>query len=246
MAQRILLVDDNETILHWAAGVLRKAGYETVTRSQPIGATAAIVRENPDLVLLDVNMPGLEGDEVVSALRKSPRGRTTRVVLCSSLPAHELGAKARACGADGFICKTSDRSEYLRQVGQFLQQPTAANGKVMVIVDSAFQGSLAEMALSRFSGLEMVIYDSDMAATAAWDAGGPYALLLVFAYDVPDPSQYQTLVAAHGARVPIILVAGNVDEKSAQRARQLGIGELLWDPVTPATLAEAIQMTCSK
>jgi two-component system chemotaxis response regulator CheY len=244
MAYRILLVDDNETILHWAKGVLRKAGYETITRSEPIGTGAAIVRESPDLVIMDVNMPRLEGDEVVSSLRRSPKGSMTRVVLCSSLPFHELSEKARACGADGFFCKTSDKVEFLRQVERFLPRETkAARSNAMVIAESDFQKTLAKMALNRFSDLEMVVCRDQASAIEKWhNADNRFVLLIVFDHDVPELDDGRAIVAARTTNVPIVLVVSNpLDGASRERAQQLGIGQLLSGAVTPAALAEAIQ-----
>jgi DNA-binding response OmpR family regulator len=117
--RKIFVVDDSRTQLQWVTAVLEDSSYEVITRQQSIGTGAAILREAPDLVLLDVMMPGLTGDHIVSSLRKyadSPM----RIVLHSSLSAQELEAKADACGADGFICKTTNPVLFLRQVKNVL------------------------------------------------------------------------------------------------------------------------------
>ncbi len=118
---RILLVDDEPATLAFYAAILEGIGHEVTTRTQALGTAPAIIKERPDYVLLDVEMPGLHGHEIVRVLSRRPGKRKTRFVLLSSKREAELSRLAQSCGADGYLCKTSDRSAFLNAFVRVLQ-----------------------------------------------------------------------------------------------------------------------------
>jgi CheY-like chemotaxis protein len=111
---KIMIVDDDRTTLDVLGALLEKQGYSVAERDTAIGTTQAIIRENPDVVLLDVRMPGLSGDklaELIAARSSNP----PLVVLHSASPKKELDQLARRCGAAAAIEKTSDPKEFLKR-----------------------------------------------------------------------------------------------------------------------------------
>lgn len=96
--------------------VLRNAGYDVVTRESPFGASAAIMSEKPDLVLIDVSMPALRGDKLIDMLRNRAAAKGTRLFLYSGQPIDVLEKLVESCGADGYIQKTIDSHEFLRRI----------------------------------------------------------------------------------------------------------------------------------
>jgi CheY-like chemotaxis protein len=78
-----------------------------ITQTQPFGSTNAVIRLQPDLVLLDVNMPALSGDRLAEVLRANAYTRNVMVVLHSSNDEDHLRTTARRLGLDGYICKGS-------------------------------------------------------------------------------------------------------------------------------------------
>ena len=114
--RKVLVVDDSEIVLDATRLVLEYSGFEVLTSPTPFGTQTTIASELPDLVLLDVTMPALRGDALVEMIRASKGVRSTRIVLHSDRSAGELGELVSRCGADGFICKTSDHDELVRQV----------------------------------------------------------------------------------------------------------------------------------
>lgn len=112
--QRILIVDDDPAHLDSTRGILEEEGYEVFTHHQPFGSTAMIAEVKPDLVLLDVNMPGLSGDRLAEVYRANARTRTTRVVLYSSNDEDTLRTTSRRLQLDGYICKGSPVSLRMR------------------------------------------------------------------------------------------------------------------------------------
>jgi len=103
---KIIVIDDNQTVLAATRVILEEAGFEVVTADRAIGASAIVIREQPDLVLLDLVMP-LSGSAIVSIMRSHSVLKDTLVVLYSSRPLEELRAAAEQCGADGYIQKSS-------------------------------------------------------------------------------------------------------------------------------------------
>jgi CheY-like chemotaxis protein len=126
---KIVVIDDSEIVLEVTKGALEGAGYDVVTHDRPAGCVALILHEKPDLVLMDVNMPGLGGDTIVSVLGKAAPTSETIVLLHSSLSGEVLRGKAAAAGAHGVIQKSGDLFGLVREVGRWLKR--ASGGGAM-------------------------------------------------------------------------------------------------------------------
>lgn len=128
---KVVVIDDSEIVLAVAKSALEGAGYDVVTHDRPAGCVALILHEKPDLVLMDVNMPGLGGDTIVSVLAKAAPTSDTIVLLHSSLSAEVLRGKASAAGAHGFIQKSGDLFGLVREVNRWLKRVTSS-GNMLV------------------------------------------------------------------------------------------------------------------
>lgn len=119
--KKVMIVDDSEIVLAVAQYALQAAGYEVVTHPRPAGCIALILQEQPDLLLIDVNMPGLNGDTVVKMLG-STRANTDMVVLLhSSLSDEVLAEKATSSRAHGYIRKSDSPQDMVRQVARWVK-----------------------------------------------------------------------------------------------------------------------------
>jgi CheY-like chemotaxis protein len=123
---KIVVIDDSEIVLEVTRSALEGAGYDVVTHDRPAGCVALILHEKPDLVLMDVNMPGLGGDTIVSVLAKAQPTGETLVLLHSSLAADVLRSKAAAAGAHGFLQKSGDLFALVREVNRWLKRYNSA------------------------------------------------------------------------------------------------------------------------
>jgi CheY-like chemotaxis protein len=119
---KIVVIDDSEIVLEVAKLALEGAGYDVITHDRPAGCVALILHEKPELVLMDVNMPGLGGDTIVSVLAKAAPTSDTIVLLHSSLSAETLRTKATTAGAHGFIQKSGDLFSLVREVNRWLKR----------------------------------------------------------------------------------------------------------------------------
>jgi CheY-like chemotaxis protein len=104
MGQTVLIVDDHPSFRTSARRMLEAEGYEVEEAEDGGGALAAAQRLRPDLVLLDVRLPDIDGFEVARRLLDT-NGRTPLIVLTSSHDSTDLGEAIGASGARGFIPK---------------------------------------------------------------------------------------------------------------------------------------------
>lgn len=106
--KRVLVVDDDPVARQVVSTILSTQGYEVMVRAEALGTVAVVARERPDIVVLDVNMPGIHGD-ALARLVSSKSGHAPRIILHSSQPQHELARLAQEAGALGSIEKGDPR-----------------------------------------------------------------------------------------------------------------------------------------
>src|SRR3954470_10894043 len=116
MPAKVLIIDDSPVILEAAKMALEDEGYRVVALDNPLVLAAAMRNEQPDLVLIDVNMPTVTGDVVTGIVKAHGVTKRIPVVLYSDISIQELSERAKRCGAAGFIRKTGDEAEFIRQV----------------------------------------------------------------------------------------------------------------------------------
>ena len=124
--ETVLVIDDSTVVLEVVKVALEEAGFRVITRSRTSGAVSAILAARPDIVLLDVNMPLIGGDVIAGILARTGPAINTAIILHSSLPIELLRLKAIAAGAHGYIVKTSDASDLVRQVRHWLRRARSA------------------------------------------------------------------------------------------------------------------------
>lgn len=102
---KILIVDDDEVVLATTSALLTAAGYEVTTHAGPFGACVAVMKLEPDLVLIDLNMPGLSGSSLAELIRRESWAKPVRIFFFSSTDDAKMQALVEETGADGYIRK---------------------------------------------------------------------------------------------------------------------------------------------
>jgi two-component system sensor histidine kinase ChiS len=121
VAIKIAVIDDSDTALEWVKTNLPALGFEISTFDTPIGTQAFIINTNPDMLLLDVRMPGLDGDVLCRMIKSNPKTSDTIIALYSEMEEAELAELADKCSADGYIKKTEDATVLAKKINKLLQ-----------------------------------------------------------------------------------------------------------------------------
>jgi two-component system, OmpR family, KDP operon response regulator KdpE len=130
VADRILIVDDEPNLLATIAPLLRARGYEVVTVMSGHAALEAVHRDAPDLVILDLGLPDLDGVDVCRQIRES---RSTPIVVLSARGAENDKVRALDAGADDYVTKPFGAEELLARVRVALRRiDTASSSEPLV------------------------------------------------------------------------------------------------------------------
>jgi two-component system OmpR family response regulator len=115
------MVDDDVRLLSMLKRALTAEGSYTVRTEDNALRAAATAREfRPDLIILDVSMPGMDGGEVAMALRKEPLTKETPIIFLTSLVTdQEVAAHHGTIGGEHYLAKPVDPEELCRKVGSF-------------------------------------------------------------------------------------------------------------------------------
>jgi two-component system, cell cycle response regulator DivK len=123
-ATRVLVVDDHATNLRLIGGVLESQGYSHVTADSGEAALQMLEQENFDLVLLDIQMPGLSGTEVAKKIRANPKTSSLKLVAVTALAMPGDREEILRAGFDGYVAKPFKIPDLLEVVRTALTQPS--------------------------------------------------------------------------------------------------------------------------
>lgn len=123
---RILVIDDDPQALDTARLLLLQSGFEVVTYSGHFNRLNFVLEHSPDLVLLDVNMPFLSGDELLRLFKDSPELRRIPVVFFSSNDEMSLRVMVARCGALGYIPKSEMAGDFGTKVRRYVERARLA------------------------------------------------------------------------------------------------------------------------
>jgi two-component system, cell cycle response regulator DivK len=117
---KILIVDDNEDVVTTYRVVLERMGFEVDTARDGNECIERIESARPDMVLLDVLLPGLSGSEVCRLIKETARTQTIPVVAITASLAADTRVRMAEVGADEFLLKPIDVSDLNRVIKRFM------------------------------------------------------------------------------------------------------------------------------
>lgn len=121
MHENILIVDDEPHLAFLLAEVLADAGYDAHTIDNGHDALETVHRDPPDLMLLDVQMPGLDGFEVATRLKADPATASIPIIMLSAMAGRGARVIGLESGAEDYLAKPFDRVELLARVRNLLR-----------------------------------------------------------------------------------------------------------------------------
>ena len=123
---RVLIVDDNDMNIQLAEFVLRAAAYEVESATSAAEAVTKVRDFEPNLILMDVQMPGMGGLELMRRLKVDPATQHIVVVAFTAFAMKGDELKMRAAGCDGYIAKPIDVRTFAEKVASYLSCGLAA------------------------------------------------------------------------------------------------------------------------
>ena len=262
MSARILVVDDIEANVRLLAAKLQAEYYEVLTASDGATALAIAGGEAPDIILLDVMMPGMDGFQVCRRLKDDPLTRHIPVVLVTALDGRGDKITGLEAGADEFLTKPIDdmllfarvRSltrlklvmDELRQreasgrrlgvIGGASGRLGGAGGRVLVVDDNERQAQriMAELSVEHRPVAET---EPDKALLTA---KGPVDLVLVNAAARSfDGLRFAAAIRSDEAtrHLPVLAILDSEDRQRLVKALEIGVNDVLTRPIDPQEMA---------
>jgi len=136
MTQRVLIVDDEPDITALVAYHLAKEGYRVATASNGAEALKAAAEAAPDLIVLDLMLPGASGYDVLQELRRKPETRDVGVILLTARKDEVDRVRGLTLGADDYVVKPFSPKELVLRVAAVLRRlagPAVASGSLLVV-----------------------------------------------------------------------------------------------------------------
>jgi len=123
---KVLVVDDEPNIVQTLKDRLEMNDYEVFTAHNGADGLKIAQNKSPDVILLDVIMPVMDGHEMLEKLRQNDWGRETLVIMLTARSQAQDIARARACGIEDYIIKPFDLSELLEKIENIVEHRKVA------------------------------------------------------------------------------------------------------------------------
>ena len=121
MSDRILIVDDNVTNLKHVAYLMKSKGYEVATAVDADTALDAVRAKQPKLILMDVQLPGIDGLELTRRLKSDPQTRHIKIVAVTAYAMKGDQDRAIAAGCDDYVTKPIDTRSLPDTIARLLE-----------------------------------------------------------------------------------------------------------------------------
>jgi CheY-like chemotaxis protein len=239
----ILLVDDDEETYNLYSDFLASSGFAVVGANDGEEAIRVAQREQPNLVIMDLGLPLLDGCEATRLLRSDPRTAQVPILAMTGYVQRHFIEMARAAGCDAFLCKPCPLERLLAEARRLIGLPDshqASHSRVLLVEDDdeirealtdvlEQQGYLVEGARNGREALDLL-----------HDHEAPRVILLDLMMPVMDGWQFRhaQLEDPLIARIPVVVLSAVANLRS--RGADLHAAECLAKPVDVSYLLEAV------
>jgi len=122
MSKRILVIEDTEDNRQIIRDLLSSVGYELIEAVDGAAGVALALKERPDLILMDIQLPEIDGYEATRRIRAIPELARTPIIAVTSYALSGDEAKTREAGCDGYVAKPFSPRQLLAKVREFLPE----------------------------------------------------------------------------------------------------------------------------
>lgn len=246
--EAILVVDDNPTNSKLAKVLLVAEGYAVETAADAEEAIATLETFRPDLILMDIQLPGLDGLSLTRRLKNDPETREIVVIALTSYAMKGDEERARNAGCDGYVSKPIDTRTLPVVIAEHLAQAAArrvsspSRATILVVEDNPLTRKMLRAALETEGYFVLDVADG---ATALAAAATRRPDLVVLDYSLPDTDGLTLLAELRQtlarSELPALLVTGMASRRAELALRAGAFALVLTKPVEPSVLLEVVR-----
>jgi DNA-binding response OmpR family regulator len=247
----VLLVDDDQDLLTALSGGLRQRGYEIAVARDAVAAMSAAVKLKPQVIVLDVGLPGGEGTVVMKRMHALPQLAGVPVVIISGRDPQQYREDALEAGASAYLSKPFEVDELVAALRVAMGEdegsdagPSAGEhaGRLVLLVDDDEDLLIALAVPLRRQGLDVAVATD--AVTAVSSAVRQPPDVVVMDIGLPGGDGMMVMQRLHAlpqlAGVPVIVLSGRDPATHRDAALAAGAAAYLVKPVAPNDLSAAV------
>ena len=249
MAKKILIVDDDKQIVTLLSSRLKTHRYEIVVAYDAVQAVAKAFSEKPDLILLDIKMPGGDGTRVMENLKNSADTALIPIIVITAFPSKDMQQKAKEMGALDFISKPFEAKDMLSRIQKALGEEsprTEESGKpaktILVVDDDPHIRELLQSRLKKNGYNVIIANDGQEALDKTYQEHPNLIILDIMLPKVDGYSVCKVLRSDEEYRdIPIIMLTGRTLAQDIKMGMELGAVSYVQKPFKPDVLLGLIQ-----
>jgi CheY-like chemotaxis protein/MinD-like ATPase involved in chromosome partitioning or flagellar assembly len=216
MDKRILVIEDDPTALRFIRNALQQEGYQVLTATNGLAGLRKAKREEPDLIVLDIMLPGIDGFEICHRLRAEPQTAPLPILMISAWAQEIAKATGLKVGADDYLLKPADPSEIVSRMRKLLAQKTTTKSKIITFLGSREGVGTTSIvidvaiALSQ-EGKRVIVVDlcpnqGNISEQLGLKPGHTIAELLAKPLDTIDRGNLESALAVHQTGVRVLAI----------------------------------------
>ena len=249
MSKRILYVEDNPRNMRLARKLLEFEGFQVLEAPCGLDGVSMAQEEKPDLILMDVNLPDIDGLEATGRIKAMPELAEVPVIALTANAMQGDKERCLAAGCDGYMSKPINRAQLLDTIEKYLAQnkksapaPKADSGSILVIEDNQQNARLVKKVLEKHGFTVRIAADGETGMTSAM-AETPDLIMIDLGLPDMDGQTVITLLRQQEkiAHLPILAFTAWPHDTAANMANAYGFNGIISKPIDSAKLVQQIR-----